>query len=122
LKRFLKKGDVIIILSAIIIILILLIPRMTSKSDNLIAEIYENGKLTHSVKLNDIDKPYEISINGGKVRLEKNAISYIEANCKDKTCISFGKLTKAGDTASCVPNKTVIVLKGNKKSIDVITY
>lgn len=124
MKHFLKKGDVIIILASVILCAFMLLPRLFGGDGKLIARVYENGKVTHEINLGEVSESYEIEISGAVLLVENGAVSYKNADCPDKTCMHFGKLTKAGDTASCVPNKTVVTLTKAKtdSKIDVITY
>lgn len=124
MKRFLKKGDLIIIAAVLIICMLLYLPALFGKGESLTAIVYESGEATHTVKLHDIEESYEIKITGGVLLVEKDAISYTYADCPDKICVRTGKLTKPGDTAACVPNKTVVTVIREKKNskIDTVTY
>lgn len=124
MKHFLKKGDVIIIVCAAALCAALFLPRVLNKDGDLTAKIYQNGELTNEIDLSSVTDSYEIEINGGVLLIENGAVSYKEADCPDKTCVGFGSLTKAGDTASCVPNRTVVTVtkKKNDSKIDIITY
>lgn len=124
MKRFFKKGDLIIIAAVLIICMLLYLPGLFEKSENLTAVVYENGEITHRINLHEVTESYEIEINGGVLLVEKASISYAYADCPDKTCVRTGKLGKAGDTAACVPNKTVVAVikEKNNSKIDTITY
>lgn len=124
MKKFIKKGDIIIIVCVLVICALMFLPRLFNKSGTLVATVYENGEITHEIELDKITESYELKINGGVLLLENGAVSYIEADCPDKICVKTGTLRKGGDTASCVPNKTVVKVSNKKaeKDIDVITY
>ncbi len=71
--------------------------------------IYKDGKLVSTL---DINKDTEYKIDGLTIKVE-NAAAYIsQSDCKCKTCIGFGRLSKAGQTAVCLPNKVAIELFG----------
>lgn len=124
MKKFFRKGDFIIILAALLVCVLLFLPRLFQKDGDLVAKVYEDGKITHEINLSTLTEKREIEINGAVLLFENGAVSYKEAGCPDKTCVRFGRLTKAGDTASCVPNRTVVTVTAVKKSaeIDIITY
>lgn len=124
MKHFLKKGDVIILIIALAVCGLLFLPSLFGGGDNLTARVYENGVVTHEIDLMNVSESYEIKINGAVLLIEKGSVSYKEAMCPDKTCVGFGKLDRAGETASCVPNKTVVTVISSKKATgpDVITY
>ena len=71
--------------------------------------IYKDGKLVQSLP---IDEDTEYQIDSLKVKVENAAAFISESDCKCKTCIGFGKLSKAGQTAVCLPNKVTIELFG----------
>ena len=56
------------------------------------------------------------------MRLRKSEIWVESSPCKDKICMRTGKLCRAGESAVCVPLKTVVSIKGTTENIDVITY
>ncbi len=121
MKGFIKKGDIIIIVLIGIISLCFLFETF-SYNGNKYAQVYENGELKYTVDLNENDE-YEIKIAGGKLLVENGKICYTQSDCPDGTCESFGWLSRVGDTASCVPNKTVVTVVGEDKDApDAITY
>lgn len=124
MKSFIKKGDIVILVCALAVCALLFLPRLIRSDGDLVARVYENGEIIHEINLSQITESQEIEINGAVILVENNAVSYIKADCPDKTCVRAGRLTKPGDTAACVPNKTVVTVTGEKKdkNIDVITY
>ena len=41
-----------------------------------------------------------------------------EADCPDKLCVSQGKISRSGQTIICLPNKTMVTIKGGKSEYD----
>lgn len=127
MKKLFKKADFALILVFCLLCAAMFLPRIVG-SDNLTAKIYKKGVEIHSINLNTVVTGYTIDLESdpaGVVLVEKNAIGYIEADCPDKLCVNAGMLTRRGQTAVCLPAKTVIVVTGGKKSKDlpdVITY
>ena len=76
--------------------------------------IYRDGKLISSL---GVDKDTEYKVDKLTVKIENGAAFISESDCKCKTCIGFGRLSKAGQTAVCLPNKITIELIG-KSEID----
>ena len=60
--------------------------------------------------------------NGSEIAAENGEIWVESSPCKDKICMRTGKLCRAGESAVCVPLKTVVSIKGTTENIDVITY
>ena len=90
------------------------------------AVIYIDGEIYRKAELESVDKPYELALPcspEATLLIENGAVSFIEADCADKVCVSTGKLTKRGDTAACLPARVVVVIEnGENKDIDAIVY
>ena len=41
-----------------------------------------------------------------------------EADCPDKLCVLQGKISRSGQTIICLPNKTMVTIKGGKSEYD----
>lgn len=121
MRNLIKKGDVAIIISVALLSCMLML-RGFSHSNKKYANVYENGELKCTVDLNK-NEEYEIEIAGGKLLVRNGEICYIASDCPDGTCESFGWLGRVGDTASCVPNRTVVTVVGEDKDApDAITF
>jgi len=119
-RKLFGKYDLIIILLFLAVSSVLLLPKLFSDKKTT-AVIYQNGKMIKAIDLAAVEESYEIELDGAIILVEKNAVSFKEADCPDKLCVKCGKLTRAGDTAVCVPTATVITLSGNSE-IDVVSY
>lgn len=122
IKQFVKTADIVIVAVILLIALIFIVP--VKNSGNITAEITVDGTPVQSINLNEIKQAYTLDLgNGMIISAEKNGISVIFSDCYGKNCISCGRLSEAGDTAVCIPNKTVIRLTGEKKNApDAVTY
>lgn len=125
-KKFLKKADVILILAIVIICGIFFISKQMS-STPVEAVIYKDGTEIERINLSSVKESYEYDLGctpKAVLTVSKGNICYSYAECHDKLCVNTGKLTKVGDTAACLPSKTLIVLEGVKSSDapDVIAY
>jgi hypothetical protein len=56
-----------------------------------------------------------VEINQGKVRFK-------QAPCSSQYCVHQGWLSKAGQTAICLPNQLSLELLGAKKNYDTLNY
>jgi hypothetical protein len=90
------------------------------------AVIYVDGEVYQSIELDKVEKSYELDLPcspKAKLLVEKGCISFIQADCKDKLCVSSGKLKHRGDTAACLPAKAVVTIEnGGEKEIDALVY
>lgn len=107
----------IILLAVIIISVFTLVPSGSGSY----AEIYSGGSLVKTMYLNVDDTfryEYEghyniITVNGGK-------ISVTGSDCRDKICANYPKTNTAESTIICLPNKLLIIVKGDENGVDGI--
>lgn len=63
----------------------------------------------------------EYSLNGGtNILVIKDKKAWIkDANCKDHYCMNQGKISKEGETITCLPNKLTITVYGEKDIVEI---
>ncbi len=120
--RFIKKGDIALIALIIIVAAAFMLWNNT-ETDAVQAVITVDGKVIETVDLGSITEKITvipattprvvITAENGKIRFES-------ADCEDKLCVSCGELSKHGDTAVCLPSKTVITVTGS--DVDAVVY
>jgi len=55
------------------------------------------------------------------LQVYKDGAALIESDCPDKICLHMGKITKCGQSAVCVPNKTAITIRCKENEFDAVT-
>ncbi len=127
MAKLLKIGDYIIIFLIITVIIVIFrneINKTISNVEVIKAEVLVDGNLTHEIYLQDIKDGYVFSPTEDKavvVEVETNRIRIQEAICRDKICIANGWLEKPGDTAVCLPTRTMVKIVG-ALGVDSIAY
>lgn len=126
MNKLIKKADIILIVLLLLICAALLIPKQFDKTP-VKAVVYKDGKVVKEIDLSSVKEPYDFDLGStpkAVLKVENGSICYSYADCHDKLCINSGKLSKPGDTAACLPSKTLVVIEGEKSSDepDVITY
>ncbi len=53
--------------------------------------------------------------------VENGTVRFADALCPDKICERTGALKNAGDTAACIPAKTVVTVTG-ERAVDAVVY
>ena len=118
----LLKGDIVLITFLCILIIALFLPSFMAKNEKLTAEIFHNGEIVRTVSLSDCEAE-EITVGDCRLLFEKDGVSFLESSCEDSLCIKRGKLKNKGDTMACVPQKVVVVIKGEKaEDFHISTY
>lgn len=126
MNKLIKKADIILIVLLLLVCAALLIPKQFDKTP-VKAVVYKDGKVVKEIDLSSVKEPYDFDLGStpkAVLKVENGSICYSYADCHDKLCINSGKLSKPGDTAACLPSKTLVVIEGEKSSDepDVITY
>lgn len=82
------------------------------------------------VKLNnDIIGKYDLHINGeyelnggtNKIVIENGKVYMHDANCPDKLCVQQGKISKANQCITCLPNKITVTVDSNNQEVDLVS-
>ena len=77
-----------------------------------ILEIYQQNKPVAVLALSQ-DTEYSLPEVGMKIIVRNRAAYISESSCPCKTCQRFGKLSRAGQTAVCLPSRICLIVKGN---------
>ncbi|MBQ4626642.1 MAG: NusG domain II-containing protein [Clostridia bacterium] len=119
--KLFKKGDLAVIAVVLAAAGIFALWQSFSREE-LTAVVTVGGEIIETVDLMkeenrviipDTDPKVEIAVENGKIYFKS-------AECADKLCVSCGKLEKKGDTAVCLPAKTVVTVIGS--DVDAVTY
>ncbi len=110
-----KPGDIILSIALLIVSLMCMWMIIHGKTSGEEADIYLDGKLVQTVRLNK-NQNIELVSTLGEINIHVNnhKIWIHQVACPDQTCKKMGKITKTGETIVCVPNKLVIVIKGKR--------
>lgn len=100
---------------------------LSSRSPQGTAAVVERkGQVLLRQELSQLDGPREAVIQGENglsltVELSPDGAAVLSAGCQDQVCVRRGKLTKAGETAVCLPAGISLRLEG-PASPDAETY
>lgn len=117
-----KKADIAVV--AILLFAAAIFGFMQKDTDEKTVEIIVDGMSVYTENINASTSRHNVTLeNGIVIQIDADGICFSESNCKNKDCVNFGILTKTGECAACLPNKTVITVKGGKKSVtDTVSY
>ena len=114
LKRFLRPADLIAVAAVLAAAGLL---ALLGGTDGATAEIIVGRQTVETVDLTAVREPYTIALdNGVTVAVEPGAISFCASGCPNQLCVRAGKLTKAGESAACLPNETLIRVTGRARN------
>lgn len=91
-----------------------------------VAVVEKNGREVLRQELSGLDSPKEAEIEGENgialtVVFYPDGAAVLSSQCPDKICVNKGKLTKAGETAVCLPARVSLRLEGSAGT-DGTTY
>ncbi len=90
-----------------------------------VAVVEKNGKELLRRELSQLTGPEETEIQGEngiwlELAFYPDGAAVLSSQCPDKICVGHGKLTKAGETAVCLPARVSLRLEG--PGADGVTY
>ena len=106
-----KKRDIILIGSVLLIAALSLLAVFLTQEAGAWVSVKVNGVEIAKYSLS-VDGEYPL--NGGTNILKiQNGEAFLEdANCPDKLCVNQGKISKSGQTITCLPNKLTVTIYG----------
>lgn len=117
--KWLKKRDIILIVSLLVVgIIALVIWHFVYSVDGKYVTIEQRDNLIGIYPLN-VDKEIEIEHRGevvNKIVVEDGYCYMEEAECPDHLCIKQGKVNKSGQTIVCLPNRVVVTVVDSDSS------
>ena len=103
-----KWGDCVIIALLLALALAIGLPFYLRPSDHLTCEILQNGAVVRTIPMTDtVDETVTIA---GETTPE--GVRFAESDCPDQVCVRSGLLTRAGQSAVCLPNRVIVRLTG----------
>ena len=117
-RKLWRPFDAALIAAIVICALVFFLP---FKSANTTAIITVDGKTVKEINAQDgvftLDEAPDVTLE-----IKDGKIAFVNAKCRDGLCEKRGFLFRAGDTAACLPNRTVITVKGENLSFDGVSY
>ncbi len=116
-----KKRDFILIGAIVAVIAIVIVVMSLTKKDGDYVIVRING---NEVAKYSLSQDGEYSLNGGTnvLRIENGVAYLVSANCPDHLCVKQGKVSKSGETITCLPNRlTVTVFSAEEGEVELVS-
>jgi hypothetical protein len=121
MNKFLGKNDikliVILLLSTMIVVGALFARKLTEGQEGKQVVVSVDGVEVASFPL-DEDLTYEIAgyDEGHNTLIIKDGEAYMsDASCPDHLCMGMGKISHAGQSIICLPNRVIVEIRDNGK-------
>ncbi len=109
MKRSGKKG-LWFITGAVILTVGILLGWKYLRPKGAAARITFDGQVVMTVSL-DRDREFALEQDPTvRFRIQDGSIAFVDATCPDKICEKAGYLSRVGETAACLPRKTVVTV------------
>ncbi|MGN0479339.1 MAG: NusG domain II-containing protein [Hominenteromicrobium sp.] len=76
------------------------------------AIIEQNGTELCRVTLSGLSEPERVEANGTVIELSREGARFVSSPCPDQVCVEAGLLTRAGESAVCLPQRVSIRITG----------
>ena len=113
-RNLIKRPDVFVIFLTLLLIIASSLLFFNSSEQSPVAVITINGKVDRELDLN-LQEDCIITLNTDPVvtlEIKDHKIRFIDSECPDGTCEKMGFLSKAGQTAACIPAKVIVTISG----------
>jgi len=115
-----KKRDFILIGTILAVILIVFAVIQLTEKDGAYVVVKVNGE---EVARYSLSENGEYELNGGTniLRIEGGKAYLTDADCPDHLCVNQGKISKSGETITCLPNRlTVTVYSADEGDVELV--
>lgn len=112
-RRFLKKQDIITILTILIIGItaFIVIKLVSPHGEKAVISVDGNVISEHS-----LDNSSEFTVKeakGAVIEIENGQLRVKSSDCPDKICVNTGYISKEGEKIVCLPKKLIIEVKAD---------
>lgn len=106
------RADIILIVSLLLISAIALTVILVTRKNGGYAVVTVDGK---EVGRYSLSKDGEYTLNGGSniIAIENRRVFMKHADCPDKTCQRRGKVSRTGESITCLPNRVNVYITGS---------
>lgn len=117
-----RKSDIILIVGCLLLAAVALLAMYLGRENGAQVCVYVDGELTASYPL-DRDTTVTLKAENGSfnvLTVADGRADMIDAGCPDGLCVNMHSIAYAGETITCLPNKTVIKIEGGApEGVDV---
>ena len=121
-RRYFDLPDFLVIGIVLCAVVFVLLGMFSGGSDErLEAVVSVGGKVSARIPLSDVDEGYTYEVEGYNheivnLYITDESVEFSDSPCPDKLCVNTGKLTKAGDSAVCLPQRVSVKLVDSENS------
>lgn len=84
------------------------------------AIVEQNGTELYRVSLSTLAEPATLELDGVVIEISREGARFVSSPCLDQVCVEAGLLTRAGESAVCLPERVSLRITG-ENGMDSIT-
>lgn len=84
------------------------------------AIVEQNGTELYRVSLSTLGEPVTLALDGVVIEITREGARFVSSPCPDQVCVEAGLLTRAGESAVCLPERVSLRITG-ETGLDSIT-
>ena len=114
--RLARKGDFILIGAALALAAFFFLLFSLRGGQGCVAVIEQDGAQARRIVLSGLTEPVRIETGGeypAVLVVDRDGAWFETAACPDQVCVRTGKITRAGQTAVCLPARLSVRLTGD---------
>ena len=123
-RKWISKTDGIVLGVLVLFAAGFLLWRAVAAQPGMRAVVTVDGEAVLQIDLQAaVDAQSYTLQNGVQLVAENHTVRFAASDCPDGICVETGALQKVGESAACVPNRTVVTVVGDEpRDVDVIAY
>lgn len=100
--------------------------KIPSDGQSLYADIYQNGELLQTIRLDTVTSEYTFEVTGdagatNTICVRSGSIAIVSASCPDQICVHQGFINNSLLPITCLPNRLVIQVREQSSVSDDAT-
>ncbi|MBR5409450.1 MAG: NusG domain II-containing protein [Clostridia bacterium] len=108
-----RVWDFVILAALALAALVIFLVFRAPAGGTLTARVTADGETLYEIDLGTVTEEQTLTLeNGVVIALYPDGAKIVSSPCKGHDCVRAGKLTRAGQCAVCLPEKTVLLLTG----------
>ena len=118
-RKLVRPADFVIIGVVLCAVAVFFLWSFAQPSRGLSAVVRQDGEVTLRIPLASVGEGREIVPDcepAVRIRVEPDGVFFEEAGSPDQLCVRTGKLTRAGQSAVCLPARVSVTLEGDADS------
>lgn len=74
--------------------------------------VEQEGHVVFEAAFSSLAEPQILEIGSAQIEITREGARFVSADCPDKLCVKAGLLSRAGESAVCLPNRVSVRITG----------